>query len=78
MAAEPAKQPAELNTGQPEKQGENSASSDSRAFEDCSVFPACRIGAGFGDNNLQPTANLEQSSLASIAALSSPVNAHVG
>ena len=34
MAAEPAKQPAELNAGQPEKQGENSASSDSRAFED--------------------------------------------
>src|SRR5215472_6263055 len=34
MAAEPAKQPAELNTGQPQKQGENPASSDSRAFED--------------------------------------------
>jgi len=34
MAAEPAKQPAELNTGQPQKQSENPASSDSRAFED--------------------------------------------
>ena len=32
--AEPAKFPAELNEGQPEKQGENDASSDSRAFED--------------------------------------------
>jgi hypothetical protein len=32
--AEPAKQPAELNEGQPEKQGKNPASSDSRAFED--------------------------------------------
>src|SRR5215813_522369 len=43
-----------------------------------SVFPACRIGAGFGDNNLQPTANLEQSSLANIATLSSPINTHMG
>ena len=34
MDAEPAKRPAELNEGQPEKQGENPASSDSRAFED--------------------------------------------
>lgn len=34
MAAEPAEQPAELNEGRPEKQGENPASSDSRAFED--------------------------------------------
>jgi hypothetical protein len=32
--AEPAKRPAELNEGQPEKQGENPASSDSPAFED--------------------------------------------
>jgi hypothetical protein len=32
--AEQAKRPAELNEGQPEKQGENSASSDSRPFED--------------------------------------------
>jgi hypothetical protein len=31
---EPAKRPAELNEGQPEKQGENPASSDSRAFQD--------------------------------------------
>ena len=31
--AEPAARPAELNEGQPEKQGENPASSDSRAFE---------------------------------------------
>jgi len=30
----PAKRPAELNEGQPEKRGENPASSDSRAFED--------------------------------------------
>ena len=34
MDAEPAKQPAELNEGQPEKQGEKPASSDNRAFED--------------------------------------------
>jgi hypothetical protein len=34
MDPELAKQPAELNEGQPEKQGENPASSDSRAFED--------------------------------------------
>jgi len=34
MDAGPAKRPAELNEGQPEKQGENPASSDSRAFED--------------------------------------------
>jgi hypothetical protein len=33
MDAEPAKRPAELNEGQPEKQSENPASSDS-AFED--------------------------------------------
>jgi len=33
MDAEPAKRPAELNEGQPEKQNENPASSDS-AFED--------------------------------------------
>jgi len=32
--AEPAKRPAELDQGQPEKPGENPASSDSRAFED--------------------------------------------
>jgi len=32
--AEPAKRPAELNEGQPEKQGENPASNDSSAFED--------------------------------------------
>ena len=32
MDAEPAKQPAELNEGQPDKQGENPASSDGRAF----------------------------------------------
>jgi len=34
MDAEPAKRPAELNEGQPEKRGENLASSDSGAFED--------------------------------------------
>ena len=34
MDAEPAKRPAELNEGQPEKQGENLASSDTRAFEE--------------------------------------------
>ena len=34
MDAEPAKRPAELNEGQPEKQGESPASTDSRAFED--------------------------------------------
>ena len=34
MDAEVAKSPAEINEGQPEKQGENPASSDSRAFED--------------------------------------------
>jgi len=34
MDAEPAKRPAELNGGQPGKQGENPASSDSRAFQD--------------------------------------------
>ena len=33
MDAEPAKRPTELNEGQPEKQNENPASSDS-AFED--------------------------------------------
>jgi hypothetical protein len=34
MDAEPAEQPAELNEGRPERQGENPASSDSRAFVD--------------------------------------------
>ena len=34
MDAEPAKRPAELNEGQPEKQNENPASSDSPGFED--------------------------------------------
>ena len=34
MDAEPAKRPAERNEGQPDKQGENAASSDSPAFED--------------------------------------------
>jgi len=34
MDAEPAKRPAELNEGQPAKQGENLASSDSPGFED--------------------------------------------
>ena len=34
MDAELAKRPAELNDGQPEKQGENPASSDRGAFED--------------------------------------------
>jgi hypothetical protein len=34
MDPEPRKRPAELKEGRPEKQGENPASSDSRAFED--------------------------------------------
>ena len=34
MDVEPTKRPAELNEGQPEKQGETPASSDRRAFED--------------------------------------------
>ena len=34
MDAEPTKRPAELNEEQPEKRGENLASSDSGAFED--------------------------------------------
>jgi hypothetical protein len=34
MDTEPAKRPADLNEGQPERQGENPASSESRACED--------------------------------------------
>ena len=34
MDTEPAKRPAEVNEGQPEKQGDNPSSTDSRAFED--------------------------------------------
>ena len=42
MDPEPAKRPAEVNEGQPEKQGENPASSDGRAFED----PEDGVGKG--------------------------------
>ena len=44
MDAEPAKQPAELNEGQPDKQGENPASSDRRAFEDPEDGKSLKIG----------------------------------
>lgn len=53
MDAEPAERPAELNEGQPEKQGENPASSDPSAFEGPEDAFA-KVGAAYGAGVVKP------------------------